>query len=222
MTSNISIVILHINIGSIGILFPIHKYPSFTIMSTYLTQAMLLGLLQKCDTFNMFIKPDCANLSTHCYGSNLVTPLSRQCTCFKYLSSVNYEYLFLSLKSYSMNINCGIFLRVSPVNRIDSDNKCVKGNTSHHLTLLLVLHLVFLVGYMVVQVMEMLHHPFPFTLALLLLHHISHVRGSQQISCPVSSSFSPLWMFSIVAISTTCMMMLLQAYQLMMHQMFLP
>lgn len=118
--------ILHISIRLIGILFPIHRNPLCTSMGSCLTPSMLLGLFPNYNKFNIFIKPDRMNPATHCSGSNVFTPLSGWCICFKYMSSVKCTYFFLSLISYQENFSCGIFPRVSLVNDTNSNNKGVK------------------------------------------------------------------------------------------------
>ena len=83
---------------------------------------------------------------------------------------------------------------------------------------------------MVGEVIEMLHHPFPLALALLLPRYLSHARvlaEAQQVSSLVSSLFFVICSFSSVGIFVVIMlvwvMMLLQGSQMMLwvYQMLL-
>lgn len=60
--------------------------------------------------------------------------------------------------------------------------------------------------------MEILRYPFPFALALILPHYLSHVQAlfeARHVSFLVCSSFFALWSFSFTWISIACVMMLL-------------
>ena len=120
LPSHRNMVIRHIRISWMGIYFPIQRYMSCTSTRNCLTQAVLGVLLLKCDTLNMFNKPDRCNPFSCWCGSNIVPPLSRQWTSFRYLLGANCGYFFWSLNSLSSNFNYWIVPSNSPSNGIFS------------------------------------------------------------------------------------------------------
>lgn len=108
--------ILLINISSIRIFIPSQKHLLCSNAMSCHTKIVLDVIHPHCGTFNIFKRPALYNPVAHWYDFNLLTPLSRYQTCFRYLLGSNCRYLLQSLKIQYSIFSEGIFPKSSPLN----------------------------------------------------------------------------------------------------------